>query len=159
MTSTDTQTSVTAEIVVDVPIEHAFSVYTEQIHTWWNPDHVLIDGPLETIVLEPRVGGRIVEHGTDGTECSWSRVLAYDPPRRLVFTWDITLAWAIEPDPARCSEIEVTFTPVTDGQTRVQIEHRHLDRHGEGWESMATAVGAADGWAHDLARFAAIAQG
>lgn len=159
MSSTDTPTSVTASIEVDVPIEHAFGVYTEQIHTWWNPEHVLIEAPLAMIELEPHVGGRIVERGTDGSECAWGRVLAFDPPHRLVFTWDITLAWTLEPDPSRCSEIEVTFTAMSAAATLVRIEHRYLDRHGEGWESMATAVGAADGWAHDLERFAAVAQG
>lgn len=158
MTSIEQATSVTASILVEVPVEHAFTVYTEQIHTWWNADHVLLDAPLEAVVLEPRVGGRILARGTDGSECAWSRILDWDPPRRLLFSWDITLQWTIETDPARCSEVEVTFVPLTESQTRVQIDHRHLDRHGEGWESMATAVGAADGWAHDLTLFAAATQ-
>lgn len=159
MTSSEQATSVTASIVVDVPVEHAFRIYTEQIHTWWNSDHVLLDAPLEAVVLEPGTGGRILARGTDGSECAWSRILDWDPPHRLLFSWDITLQWTIEADPDRCSEVDVTFTPVTAKQTRVQIEHRHLDRHGEGWESMATSVGAADGWAHDLKLFAAAAHG
>lgn len=157
MTGTEPSTAVRASIVVHAPIEHAFRVYTEQLHTWWNRDHVLIDAPLQKIELEPWVGGRIVEHGTDGSECSWSRILVFDPPRRLVFTWDITLQWTVEPDPARCSEIEVNFTALDADTTQVELEHRHLDRHGEGWGSMASAVSAAHGWAHDLTLFAAAA--
>jgi uncharacterized protein YndB with AHSA1/START domain len=107
------------------------------------------------MVVELRVGGRIVDHGRDGSTCAWSRVLAYDPPERFVFSWDINLAWEIETDPARTSEIEVRFLPEGPDRTRVELEHRHLDRHGDGWEAMRAAVGAPNGW--DLAPFARVA--
>jgi uncharacterized protein YndB with AHSA1/START domain len=147
-------TSVERSIIVEAPIEHAFSVFTEGIGTWWNADHHLIKGPLE-MVFEPRVGGHVYDRGADGTECRWSRVLAYDPPDRVVFSWDINLRWEIETDPEKTSEIEVRFIADGPKRTRVELEHRNLDRHGEGWESMRDAVGSPDGW--DLTHYAEVA--
>jgi uncharacterized protein YndB with AHSA1/START domain len=105
------------------------------------------------MVFEPHVGGHIIDRGTDGSECRWARVLAYDPPRRVCFSWDINLRWQLETDPAKTSEIEVTFTPEGPARTRVVLTHRHLDRHGDGWEHMRDAV--SSGWS--LARFAEVA--
>lgn len=105
------------------------------------------------MVFEPRVGGHIIDRGTDGSECRWARVLAYDPPSRVSFSWDINLRWQLETDPAKTSEIEVTFTEDGPRRTRVVLTHRHLDRHGEGWEAMRDAVGS--GWTLD--RFAEVA--
>jgi len=105
-------------------------------------------------VFEPRVGGHIYDRGTDGTECRWSRVLAYDPPDRVVFSWDISLQWQLETDPSKTSEIEVRFIPEGDNRTRVELEHRNLDRHGDGWEAMRDAVGSPDGWQVGMERFA-----
>ena len=145
-------TSVSASITVDVPPERAFHVFTAGIGSWWNPDHHILEAPLKDMVFEQFVGGNIYDLGTDGSECRWSRVLAYEPPERVVFSWDITLQWEIETDPSRTSEVEVTFTPDGPQRTTVRLEHRHLDRHGSGWEQMATAVGT--GWQDGVQRFA-----
>jgi uncharacterized protein YndB with AHSA1/START domain len=107
------------------------------------------------MVVEPREGGRIYDRGVDGSECCWARVLAYDPPNRFVFSWDINLAWKLETDPARTSEVEVRFVPLDGDRTRVELEHRHLERHGDGWEQMRDAVGSPDGWAGGLRVYAA----
>jgi uncharacterized protein YndB with AHSA1/START domain len=146
--------SIQKSIVVDAPVERAFHVFTQEMETWWSPDHHIIDAPLARMVCEPHVGGRIYDVGTDGSECQWARVLAYEPPTRFVFSWDINLQWQIETDPERTSEIEVTFTPEGDNRTRVELEHRNLDRHGDGWEGMREAVAAPDGWGKGLASFA-----
>ncbi len=148
-------TAVRASIVVDAPPEEAFHVFTEDIGSWWNPDHHILDGELAEMVFEPRVGGHVIDRATDGKECRWARVLAYDPPRRFVISWDIDLHWQRETDPARTSEIEVVFTPQAPEQTLVQLEHRHLERHGEGWEGMREAVGSTGGWPGGLERLAA----
>jgi len=142
-----------ASIVVEAALDKAFSVFTDDIGSWWPPEHHLLQGELAEMVFEPRVGGHIYDRTTDGNECHWARVLAYDPPNRFVITWDISLQWQIETDPARCSEIEVRFTAEGPSRTRVDLEHRHLDRHGEGWEQMRDAVGSPDGWTLGLTRF------
>jgi len=146
-------TSVTTAIDVAAPIEHAFRVFTDGIGSWWNPDHHILQAELAEMVFEPHVGGHIIDRGTDGSECPWARVLAYDPPRLVCFSWDISPDWQLETDPAKTSDIEVTFTPVGPTQTRVVLTHRNLDRHGDGWEAMRNAV--KQGWS--LEAFAAAA--
>jgi uncharacterized protein YndB with AHSA1/START domain len=153
MTTQLQETSVTTAADVAAPVEHAFRVFTEGIGTWWDPAHHILRAELAEMVFEPRAGGHIIDRGSDGSECRWARVLAYEPPHRVCFSWDINLAWELESDPGKASEVEVTFTPVGPARTRVVLTHRHLDRHGEGWEAMRDAVGS--GWS--LARFAEVA--
>jgi uncharacterized protein YndB with AHSA1/START domain len=148
------ETTVTQSIVVEAPIDRAFHVFTEEMTSWWDPEHHILRGELAEIVLEPRVGGHIYDRATDGEECHWARVLAYDPPRRLVFSWDISLQWELETDPERTSEVEVAFEPLGERSTRVTLEHRHLERHGPGWEGMRAGVASDGGWASGLRRFA-----
>ncbi len=152
MTITET-TSVSTAVDVDVPIEHAFHVFTAQIGTWWDRDKHILEAPLAEMIFEPYVGGNIIDRGVDGSECRWARVLAYDPPRRVCFSWDINTRWQVETDPAKASEIEITFTAVAARRTHVVLTHRHLDRHGDGWEGMRAAVGS--GWT--LTRYAEVA--
>jgi uncharacterized protein YndB with AHSA1/START domain len=153
MTTQLQATSVTTEVDVQAPIEHAFRVFTDGIGSWWNPEHHILQAELAEMVFEPHVGGHIIDRGTDGSECRWARVLAYDPPHRVCFSWDINLRWQLEPDPAKTSEVEVTFSAEGPSRTRVVLTHRHLDRHGEGWEQMRDAV--SSGWS--LASFAEVA--
>ncbi len=148
-------TAVRSSIVVDAPIERAFSVFTDGIGTWWPPENHILQAELAKMVFEPRVGGNVYDIGVDGSECRWSRVLAYEPPNSFVISWDINLQWQIESDPNRTSEVEVRFVPEGPSRTRVDLEHRHLDRHGDGWEGMRAAVGSPNGWQSGLERFAA----
>ena len=152
-TETTSATSVSVDIVVEAPIEHAFHVFTDGIQGWWDPDHHLLDAPLESMTFEPRVGGHIVDQYGDGRECRWARVLAYDPPSHVVFSWDIALNWQLATDLAKTSEVEVTFAADGPHRTHVVLTHRNLERHGEGWESMRDAV--RRGWS--LARYAEVA--
>ncbi len=154
MTTTHLTTWVSTEMDVEAPIDRCFEVFTAGIGTWWDQDKHILEGPLAVMVFEPRVGGNIVDIGTDGSECRWARVLAYDPPDRVCFSWDINLNWQLETDPAKTSEVEITFTAKAPDRTHVVLTHRHLDRHGDGWEKMRDAVGA--GWS--LAGFARAAQ-
>ncbi len=147
-------TAVRSSIVVDVPIDRAFTVFTEDIGSWWPPDHHILDGELAEMVFEPRVGGHVYDRGTDGSQCQWARVLAFEPPHRFVMTWDISLQWRLETDPARTSEVEVRFVAETPDRTVVELEHRKLDHHGEGWEQMRDAVGSPGGWASGLTAYA-----
>ena len=151
---TNTDTEVRTSVVVSASQAHAFSVFTEGIGSWWPPDHHILRGELAEMIFEPRVGGAVYDRATDGTECRWGRVLAYEPPRRFVITWNINLQWQLETTPDKVSEIEVTFIAEGDTTTRVELAHRHLDRHGPGWEQMRDAVGSPDGWQSGLVRFA-----
>ena len=157
MTTQVAGTSVSTSIIVEAPIAHAFTVFTDQIGSWWPSDHHIIEGELAEMVFEPRVGGNLYDRTTDGTECRWSRVLAYDPPNRVVFSWDVSMQWQVETDTGRTSEVEVTFVAEGPDRTRVVLEHRNLERHGEGWESMRAAVSSTDGWERGMLAFAAAA--
>jgi uncharacterized protein YndB with AHSA1/START domain len=152
---TDPQrTAVSTSIVVDAPADVAFTVFTEDMAGWWPPEHHLLQAPLASMVFEAKEGGRVYDIGEDGSECQWARVLVHDPPHRVVFSWDINLQWQVESDPRRASEVEVRFIPEEANRTRVELEHRHLDRHGDGWEGMRDAVGSPEGWGVGLQRFA-----
>ena len=146
MTMQVTETSVHRSVSVDAPIERAFSLFTDGIGTWWPPDHHILEGELADMVFEPRVGGHVYDRGVDGSECRWARVLAYEPPNRVVFSWDINTSWQIETDLEKTSEVEVRFTAEGPDRTYVELEHRHLDRHGAGWERVRDAVGSPNGW-------------
>jgi uncharacterized protein YndB with AHSA1/START domain len=146
-------TSVRSEIVVDAPIERAFAVFTEQFDRIKPREHNLLGVDIAETVFEPRVGGSIYDRGVDGSECRWARVLAYEPPERVVFSWDIGPTWQIETDPGRASEVEVRFVAEPPERTRVELEHRHIDRHGDGWEGVREGVAADQGWPLYLQRY------
>jgi uncharacterized protein YndB with AHSA1/START domain len=148
--------SVKQSIVVEAPIERAFKVFTEGFGRFKPPEHNLLSVPIAETVFEPHVGGHIIDRGTDGSECRWARVLAYDPPNRVLMSWDISPMWRIETDHSRTSEWEVLFTAETDNRTRVELEHRHLERHGQGWESERDGVAGDQGWPLYLQRFAGL---
>ena len=152
MTMTDT--AVRASIVVEAPIDHAFKVFTEDLGSWWNPDHHILQTEVAEMVFEPRVGGHLYDVGVDGSECRWGRVLAFDPPDRVVFSWDIDTQWKVETDHDRTSEVEVRFSSESAGRTLVELEHRNLERHGEGWEQLREGISADDGWPAELEAFA-----
>jgi uncharacterized protein YndB with AHSA1/START domain len=147
---------VTRQVVVDAPIGHAFTVFTERFGDFKPPEHNLLRSPIVETVFEPHVGGHIYDRAEDGSECRWARVLAYEPPNRVVFSWDIGPQWQVETDPELTSEVEVRFFAETAHRTRVALEHRHLDRHGRGWESVRDGVDSDGGWPLYLARYAAL---
>src|ERR671939_527958 len=142
------------EIVVAAPIDKAFTVFTDRFGDFKPPEHNLLPVPIAETVFEPKVGGHIYDRGADGSECRWARVLAYEPPDRVVFSWDISPQWQIEPDHDRTSEVEVRFIAETPERTRVELEHRDIERHGEGWEGVREGVGGDGGWPLYLQRFA-----
>jgi len=151
---TQAQSSVVhRQIVVEAPIERAFAVFTERFGDIKPSDHTLLAAPIAETVFEPRVGGSIYDRGVDGSECRWARVLAYEPPDRVVFSWDIGPTWQIETDPGRTSEVEVRFVVESPERTRVELEHRYIDRHGDGWEGVREGVQADQGWPLYLQRY------
>ena len=155
MTPAET-TMVHRQVVVDAPIERAFATFTERFGDFKPPEHNLLGVPIAETVFEQRVGGHICDRGVDGSECRWARVLAYDPPTRVVFSWDISPQWQIETDPDNASEVEVRFIAETPQRTRVELEHRNIDRHGPGWQAISEGVDGDAGWPLYLARYAAL---
>ncbi|MGV0874584.1 SRPBCC family protein [Mycolicibacterium sp. XJ879] len=143
-------------VVVAAPLERAFRVFTEQFGDFKPREHNLLSGPIAETVFEPRVGGHIYDRGVDGSLCKWATIVAYEPPHRVVFTWNIGPTWQLETDSARCSEVEVGFTPEAADRTRVDLEHRHIERHGEGWQAVAEGVGGDGGWPLYLHRYAGL---
>jgi uncharacterized protein YndB with AHSA1/START domain len=144
------------QVVVRAPQQKAFEVFTSRFNDIKPRDHTLLSSPIAETVLEPRVGGRIYDRAEDGTEFAWARVLAFEPPDRLVFSWDIGVQWELETDPANASEVEVRFIAEAPDRTRVELEHRHLDRHGPGWRALIDQLGNDQGWPLYLSRFAAL---
>ena len=154
MTMQTEDTTIRSEIAVDAPAERAFRVFTERFDRIKPHDHNLLPVAIEECVFEPRAGGRIYDRGVDGSECQWGRVLAYEPPERIVFSWDINAQWQIETDLERTSEVEVRFVAESQDRTLVVLEHRYLDRHGSGWEAIREGVRGDQGWPLYLQRFA-----
>src|SRR4051794_29903554 len=148
--------NVRRQIVVDAPLDKAFATFVERFGDFKPPEHNLLAAPITTTTFEPQVGGHIYDIGEDGSECRWARVLAYEPPDRVVFSWDISPHWQVETDPDKTSEVEVRFIAETPNRTRLELEHRHLERHGDGWEGVREGVDADGGWPLYLRRFAEV---
>jgi uncharacterized protein YndB with AHSA1/START domain len=144
------------EIVVEAPIEKAFAVFTERFGDFKPREHNMLGVAIAETTFEPKVGGHIYDRGVDGSECRWARVLAFEPPDRVVFSWDISPQWQVETEPGNTSEVEVRFIAESPERTRVELEHRNLDRHGPGWESVRDGVAHDEGWPLYLARYAAL---
>jgi uncharacterized protein YndB with AHSA1/START domain len=152
-------TTVRAQLVVEAPLERAFTVFTEDFGSFKPPEHNLLAVEIAETVFEPRAGGHLYDRGVDGSECRWARVLAYEPPHRVVLSWDISPQWQLETDPEKTSEWEVRFVPETEQRTRVELEHRNLERHGEGWQEEREGVAGDGGWPLYLQRFAEVVKG
>jgi uncharacterized protein YndB with AHSA1/START domain len=150
--------SVRKVLSVNAPQDVAWRVFTEQIGTWWPLAHYKI-GKVNAVdaVIEPRVGGYWYERGEDGSTCNWGSVLAWEPPSRLLLSWDITADWQY--DPALKTEIEIRFIATSASATRVELEHRKLDRYGARRDEMREVFDKSGDWGQLLALFARLAEG
>jgi uncharacterized protein YndB with AHSA1/START domain len=127
-------------------VEKAYRVFTEGMDSWWPRTHHIGSSPMKRVVVEGRPGGSLYSEQEDGTSCPWGSVVAWEPPHRFVFAWQVRPDWKFEPDLARCSEVEVTFTPGDDGTTLVELEHRGFERHGGNYAGMRAQVSSVGGW-------------
>jgi uncharacterized protein YndB with AHSA1/START domain len=141
---------------VNAPPECAFEVFTAGIGRWWPKSHHICPGELESHVIEPRVGGRWFERSTDGVECEVGRVVVWEPPSRLVLCWQLTNEWKFDPD--LVTEVDVRFIPEGKDATRVELEHRNLERLGEGANALRQQIDSPNGWGALLALFAESAE-
>ena len=149
---------------VNVPIQRAFSVFVEQMETWWPATHHIGKIPFEAIFVEPRVGGRWYERDVEGHQNDGGKVLAWDPPHRVTFSWHVGPGhdqpdWVCDPDIAKVSEVEIRFTAEGQGTTLVQLEHSKLERHGEGYEKLREIFDGPGAWVYILEQFAKTANG
>ena len=148
--------SVRSEVVVEAPADRAFRVFTEKMETWWPPTHHIAKADMKSIILDRRTNGRWAEVGIDGSECDWGRVLVWDPPRRLVLAWQLTAQWQF--DANFVTEVEINFTPMGEGKTRVALEHRNLERFGTAAEEFIKGISNQEGgWPMILRAFATAA--
>lgn len=159
MESTVQEAVVRKSVRVRANVERAFSVFVEQMETWWPATHHLAPTPFELIVVEPRVGGRWYERDARGVEGEWGKVLQWDPPHRVAFSWHVGPGhdrpdWVCDPDPAKASEVEIRFSDGGSGTTLVELEHSKLDRHGEGWEQLRALFEGPGAWQGILNLFA-----
>jgi uncharacterized protein YndB with AHSA1/START domain len=149
MTEQKTDATVRKSVVVKASQARAFKVFTEGFDTWWPRTHHIGGpnaAPVKKFVIEPKQGGRCYSEHADGSQCPWGSLLVWDPPSRFVMSWQITENWQFETDLAKSSEVEVSFTTLGDGTVRVDLEHRHFDRHGAGGDTIRKAVSAGGGW-------------
>jgi uncharacterized protein YndB with AHSA1/START domain len=142
-------------ITVKASVDHAFKVFTDGFDTWWPRSHHIGKQPMVKAVIEPRAGGRCFGREADGTECDWGRVLTWEPPNRFVLAWQIGPTWQYESDLRKASEVEVRFTAEAGGLTRVNLEHRYFERHGEGAANVRSGVDSPNGWGGLLQIYAA----
>jgi len=154
MTSMTTD-AVVVTVHVEATQQRAFDVFTKEFGTWWPMEHHIGDGTAVDAIIEPRVGGRWFERLSDGTECEWGSVREWDSPSRVVLAWHLTPDFTYEPDPAMATEVEVRFVAEGPATTRVELEHRGFDVHGEQGVAMRNAVSAPDGWGGIVRRYAA----
>jgi uncharacterized protein YndB with AHSA1/START domain len=144
-------------VTVAAGVEQAFNAFTEGFDTWWPRSHSIGGAALKKAVIEGKVGGRCYQQSVDGSECDWGRILVWEPPSRVVLAWQLNPQWEYEPDMAKASEVEITFSAEADGSTRVDLEHRHFDRHGAGADVMRGGVDSPEGWSGLLQMYAAVA--
>jgi uncharacterized protein YndB with AHSA1/START domain len=144
------------KLIVNAPREHVFNIFTEGQNTWWPRSHHIGSYPEFTAILEPKVGGRWYERGADGSECNWGSVLAWEPPRRVVLSWDINSDWKY--DAGLKTEVEINFIEEDKARTRVELEHRKLERYGDKAEMMRALFEGEGAWVSMLAAMAKVAE-
>ena len=140
-------------VVVKTDVARSFAAFTSRIGRWWPRSHSVSQTPQTDVIIEPRVGGRWYERGSDGSECEWGKVLSWDPPGRLVLAWQLDANWQY--DPSLVLEVEITFTALEPGVTRVDLEHRNLEKYGDKATTVRDMLGSEKGWLGILKSFVA----
>lgn len=151
MTAVIKPAPVRKSVKVGAPIERAFDIFTTGLGRWWPRSHSIGKSPIASAVIEPRAGGRWYEIGEDGSECDWGEVLAWEPPTRVLLAWRIGVDWQF--DPKLLTEVDVRFTAIGDGATRVELEHRQLENMGEAAAKAREVFDSEGGWGGLLAAY------
>jgi hypothetical protein len=155
-TRTITPAPVRKTLSVRATPDRAFEVFTSGMDRWWPRSHHTGEAELKRVIVEPRAGGRWYEETTAGSEAEWGRVLAWEPPGRLLLAWQLGSDFRY--DPELITEVEVRFTDAGDGTTRVDFEHRNLERMGPKAPETRVALDSPDGWGGILGLFVEAAE-
>ena len=137
---------VDVDITVNASLKDAFKTFTERGHEWWPADYKLSEQQRSDIIMEPRVGGRWFERCIDGSECDWGKVIVWEPPYHLVISWQIGVDFQPNSDPEKASIVDVRFSEIDPGKTRIHLTHSNFEQHGEGWETMRDSIAGEGGW-------------
>jgi len=151
------KTVVRKSVRVTAPLERAFSVFVEQMETWWPATHHIAPNPFQCIIVEPRVGGRWYERDSQGNDCAWGYVRTWDPPRLVTHSWHLQADWSFNPDLSRASDIDIRFTPDGTAATLVELTHYNLERHGEDFEKLREGLNGPGAWGFVLDEFTKVA--
>lgn len=154
---TITPAPVRKSVVVNANAARAFDVFANNITRWWPPSHSMLKVPLKDTFIEPFVNGRWYQVGQDGSECDNGKVLAWEPPHRLLLAWQLNADWQY--DPELVAEVEIKFIAEGERRTRVELEHRHLERLGAKAETARTAIDGPNGWTAILESYRQAAEG
>ena len=152
MSRTISVAPVRKSVSVNVSTQRAFEIFANQMIRWWPPTHTILKVTPRAHIIEPKAGGRWYSVGVDGSECDTGKVLVWEPPSRLVLVWQLTPEWQY--DPGLHTEVEIRFMPEGSG-TRVELEHRQLERMGEKADAVRTQIDSAGGWTAILESFKA----
>ena len=144
-------------VVVNVPVAFAFEVFTERMGKWWPETHHIGETKFADILMDKHAGGRLYERDANGKECQWGTILQWEPPRCVGFTWQLQPDWKFSEDLTKASEVEISFYEEAGERTRVELIHKHLERHGEGWEKLRIGVDSEGGWTAILQEFVEMA--
>jgi hypothetical protein len=146
-------TAVKRTLHVAVPVEKAFQVFTERMGAWWPATHHVGKIPFKDIRMDARAGGRWYEINAEGAEVVWGSVVAWEPPTRVVLGWHLQPDFQFDPDVKKASEGSLEFVQEGPESTRVEFEHRYLERHGENWQKLRDSVGSEGGWNSVMGEF------
>ena len=139
------------QITVNANQQRAFDLFTNEMSRWWPATHSTLKSPLKQYIVEPHVGGRWYAVAEDGSTGQTGYVIDWHPPRLVVLAWQLSAEWQF--DPALVTEVEVRFIAESANTTRVELEHRHLQRMGEGGAQVRSMVDSPGGWTAVLESF------
>lgn len=145
------------QVLVNASQKRAFDVFTKGMSRWWPPTHSILKSPLKEYVVEPKEGGRWYAVGEDGSSAQTGYVIEWQPPQRLVLAWQLGADWQF--DPALITEVEVRFIAESTQSTRVELEHRRLERMGDKAAKVRSMIDAPGGWGILLDAFKKSAEG
>lgn len=154
MTQTTETIVVRKSVRVALPIERAFSIFIEQMETWWPATHHIAPNPFETIIIEPRPGGRWYERDAQGNDCSWGFVRAWDPPRLVTLSWHLQEDWSFDLKAEHASDIDIRFTQESPSTTLVELTHYNLERHGDNFMQLRDKLDGPGAWVTILEAYA-----